>query len=601
MKTTKNIILTSVVFMTFVIFTFEIVFGLYIQQKESLLLNKSILINTVVKEADIITQQIQQISQNARVLALLIGSDGAQETNIYDQFIRDTISEVVFAFGMGYWFEPYDFDKRIEYYGPYIYKDNDGTLVKTMEYSNKAYDYFSHDWYSKTLESEDVIFYSDPFYDEYLDTVFMTAGVKIYREKEKIGVVSIDITLREVNQHLKSIRQSDKASAFIITDAGQFWGNSEGLDLDLDDNILNSENEELKNLGALILKSNTSDSVILDENIYVWSSIGDTNLKLIMGYPKSNIIYPLYRRVALNILLFVLAMVIFIFFLNIILVQRIEKPLIDLINHNLTEAQEIVIKKIGFDNKGPNFDSMIKLIQRLLSERQDHIHKLNDNNKELSKKNDEIEALYHQTEAMNKELYELLDAVHNGYIVTVRSLSNAIEAKDKYTQGHCENVTKYSLETAKILGLSEEDLVVLEYAALLHDVGKIGIPSSILNKPTRLSEEEFDIIKTHPTIGYEILKDIEFLKRSALIIYQHHERIDGKGYPRGLTKDELDILTRIITVTDAYDAMTSARPYRKEPLSHKEAMEILIEGSGTQFDGDIVDAFRKYKEESANL
>ncbi|HKL41979.1 MAG TPA: HD domain-containing phosphohydrolase [Clostridia bacterium] len=601
MKTTKNIILTSVVFMTFVIFTFEIVFGLYIQQKESLLLNKSILINTVVKEADIITQQIQQISQNARVLALLIGSDGAQETNIYDQFIRDTISEVVFAFGMGYWFEPYDFDKRIEYYGPYIYKDNDGALVKTMEYSNKAYDYFSHDWYSKTLESEDVIFYSDPFYDEYLDTVFMTAGVKIYREKEKIGVVSIDITLREVNQHLKSIRQSDKASAFIITDAGQFWGNSEGLDLDLDDNILNSENEELKNLGALILKSNTSDSVILDENIYVWSSIGDTNLKLIMGYPKSNIIYPLYRRVALNILLFVLAMVIFIFFLNIILVQRIEKPLIDLINHNLTEAQEIVIKKIGFDNKGPNFDSMIKLIQRLLSERQDHIHKLNDNNKELSKKNDEIEALYHQTEAMNKELYELLDAVHNGYIVTVRSLSNAIEAKDKYTQGHCENVTKYSLETAKILGLSEEDLVVLEYAALLHDVGKIGIPSSILNKPTRLSEEEFDIIKTHPTIGYEILKDIEFLKRSALIIYQHHERIDGKGYPRGLTKDELDILTRIITVTDAYDAMTSARPYRKEPLSHKEAMEILIEGSGTQFDGDIVDAFRKYKEESANL
>jgi len=601
MKTTKNIILTSVVFMTFVIFTFEIVFGLYIQQKESLLLNKSILINTVVKEADIITQQIQQISQNARVLALLIGSDGAQETNIYDQFIRDTISEVVFAFGMGYWFEPYDFDKRIEYYGPYIYKDNDGALVKTMEYSNKAYDYFSHDWYSKTLESEDVIFYSDPFYDEYLDTVFMTAGVKIYREKEKIGVVSIDITLREVNQHLKSIRQSDKASAFIITDAGQFWGNSEGLDLDLDDNILNSENEELKNLGALILKSNTSDSVILDENIYVWSSIGDTNLKLIMGYPKSNIIYPLYRRVALNILLFVLAMVIFIFFLNIILVQRIEKPLIDLINHNLTEAQEIVIKKIGFDNKGPNFDSMIKLIQRLLSERQDHIHKLNDNNKELSKKNDEIEALYHQTEAMNKELYELLDAVHNGYIVTVRSLSNAIEAKDKYTQGHCENVTKYSLETAKILGLSEEDLVVLEYAALLHDVGKIGIPSSILNKPTRLSEEEFDIIKTHPTIGYEILKDIEFLKRSALIIYQHHERIDGKGYPRGLTKDELDILTRIITVTDAYDAMTSARPYRKEPLSHKEAMEILIEGSGTQFDGDIVDAFKKYKEESANL
>jgi len=601
MKTTKNIILTSVVLMTFVIFTFEIIFGIYIQHNESLLLNKSLLTNTVVKEADIIAQQIHQISQNARVLALLIGSDDDKKTILYDQFIRDTISEVPFAFGMGYWFEPYYFDEKIEYYGPYIYKNDDGQLEKTMEYSNKSYDYFSHDWYHKSFISDDIIFYSAPFYDEYLDTVFLTAGVKIFDEKEKVGVVSIDITLREVNQYLKNISENEDASAFIITDEGQFWGNSEGLDLDLDDNILSLKNEELKNLGANVMNNNQSDSVILDKNIYVWSSIGDTNLKLIMGYPKSNIVYPLYRRIALNILLFVLAMVIFIFFLNIILVQRIEKPLIDLVNYNLNKAQKQGIKEKGFQNKEPNFDNMIKLIQGLLSERQEHIYRLDENNKELSKKNDEIEALYHQTEAMNKELFELLDAVHSGYIVTVRSLSNAIEAKDKYTQGHCENVTKYSLGTAKILDLPDEDLSVLEYAALLHDVGKIGIPSYILNKPSRLKEKEFDIIKTHPTIGYEILKDIDFLKRSALIIYQHHERIDGKGYPRGLTKDELDILTRIITVTDAYDAMTSARPYRKKPLSHEEAMNILIEGSGTQFDGDVVDAFKKYIEKSMAL
>jgi putative nucleotidyltransferase with HDIG domain len=600
MRTTQNIILTSVVLITFVIFTSEIILGLYIQQKESLLLNESLLINTVVKEADTIAKQIQQISQNARVLALLIGSDDAKETAIYDKFIRDTINEVPFAFGMGYWFEPYYFDEELEYFGPYIYKDNDGTLIKTMEYSSKAYDYFSQDWYHNSLISNERIHYSAPFYDEYLDTVFMTAGVKIFDKKEKIGVVSIDITLREVNQYLRKISANEDASAFIITDKGEFWGNSEGLDLDLDDNILNLENQELKSLGTIVLNNSQSDSVILDQNVYVWSSIGDTNLKLMMGYPKSNIIFPLYRRIALNTLLFVLAMGIFIFFLNLILVQRIEKPLRDLISYNLTEEQEQTIKTRGFENNDLNFDSMIKLIQGLLSERQDHIYKLNENNKELSKKKQEIEALHIQTDAMNKELYELLDAVQSGYIVTVRSLSNAIEAKDKYTQGHCENVTKYSLETAKILGLPEEDLLTLEYAALLHDVGKIGIPSSILNKPSRLTEKEFNIIKSHPTIGYEILKDIEFLKRSALIIYQHHERIDGKGYPRGLTKDELDILTRIITVTDAYDAMTSARPYRKEPLSHEKAMEILIDGSGTQFDGDVVEAFKKYIEKSKN-
>lgn len=598
MKTTKNIILTSVIFMTFVIFISEIIFGLYIQQKEALLLNESLLINTVVKEADTISKQIQQISQNARVLALLIGSDDAKETEIYDQFISDTISEVPFAFGMGYWFEPYIFDDNLEYYGPYIYKDNVGTLVKTMEYSNKAYDYFSHDWYHNTLVSDDIIHYSAPFYDEYLDTVFMTAGVKILNEKDKIGVVSIDITLREVNQYLRKISTKEEASAFIITDNGEFWGNSEGLALDLDDNIVNLENQELKKLGTILLNNNPSDSVILDQNIYVWSSIGDTKLKLIMGYPKSSIIYPLYRRIALNTLLFALAMGIFIFFLNMILVQRIEKPLRNLISSNLTEEQEKIIKKNGVRNDNLNFDSMIKLIQRLLSERQSHIDLLNDNNKELSKKNEEIEALYNQTEAMNKELHELLDAVQRGYIVTVRSLSNAIEAKDKYTQGHCENVTKYSLGTAKILGLPDEDLIALEYAALLHDVGKIGIPSSILNKPSKLSETEFEIIKTHPTIGYEILKDIEFLERSALIIHQHHERVDGQGYPLGLKKDELDILTRIITVTDAYDAMTSARPYRKNPLSEKKAIEILVDGSGTQFDSEVVEAFIEYKEKS---
>jgi putative nucleotidyltransferase with HDIG domain len=466
-----------------------------------------------------------------------------------------------------------------------------------MEYSNKTYDYFNHNWYHDALNSDDIIHYSAPFYDEYLDTVFMTAGVKILNRKEKIGVVSIDITLREVNEHLRKISSNEEASAFIITDQGEFWGNSEGLDLDLDDNILNLEDQELKKLGTILLNNNQSDSVILDKNIYVWSSIGDTKLKLIMGYPKSNITYPLYKRIALNTLLFALAMVIFIFFLNIILVQRIEKPLRDIISSNLTEEQEAIVREKGVKKNALNFDSMIKLIQGLLTERQDHINKLNENNKELSEKNQEIEALYNQTEAMNKELYELLDAVKNGYIVTVRSLSNAIEAKDKYTQGHCENVTKYSIETAKILGLPKEDLVVLEYAALLHDVGKIGIPSSILNKPSRLTEEEFEIIKTHPTIGYEILKDIDFLKRSALIIYQHHERIDGKGYPRGLTKDELDILTRIITVTDAYDAMTSARPYRKKPLSKEKAIEILKKASGTQFDKDVVNAFEKYMEQ----
>lgn len=593
MKSTKNLILISVGLMTFFIFCFEAVFSVYNQQSESLLLNETLLVNVAVKEAKNLDHQISEVSQNARVLALLIGNNESMDPIVYDKFIRDTIMKETIAFGMGYWFEPYAFDDNMIYYGPYIYKDSNNTIVKTMEYSTKEYDYLSQDWYQNSIISDKTVAYSSPFYDEYLDTVFMSAAVKIVDKDIQIGVVSIDITLREINDYLGEISETNNATTFIVTEEGYFWGDGEGQNLDLDENILTSSNNELKELGPILLKSDQAGSITLDENIYVWSNIGDTGLRLAMGYPKVNIMYPIYQRIILNLAYFITAMLVFMILLNIILVHRIQRPLVTLINHNLgNDEEEEGLNSKEFQDELHNFDGMIRLIQQLLTERQRYIHTLNENNSELLNKNEEIEALYHQTEAMNKTLHQLLDDVQKGYIVTVRSLSNAIEAKDKYTKGHCENVTKYSIETAKILGLSEEDLAVLEYAALLHDVGKIGVPSSILNKPSKLSDEEFDIIKTHPAIGYEMLKDIDFLKRSALIVFQHHERIDGKGYPRGLTKDELDILTKIITVTDAYDAMTSERPYRLNPLSPEKAMSILIEGSGTQFDPDVIEAFK---------
>lgn len=591
MKSTKNIILISVGLMAFIIFCIEAVFSMYTQQRESLLLNETLLVNTAVKEANNIDHRIGQTSQNARVLALLIGNDETIDPIVYDAFMRDAINEETFAFGMGYWFEPYCFDKEMKYYGPYIYKDRNNKIVKTMEYSNEEYDYLSQDWYHNSIVSDKITAYSVPFYDEYLDTAFMSVAVKIMDNHMQVGVVSIDITLREVNQYLSEISKASDASMFIVTEEGRFWGDGEGLDFDLNDNILKSENNELMELGTILL-INDAGSISLDENIYVWSNIGDTGLILTMSYPKSNVMSPIYKRITLNLLYFVMSMAIFMFLLNFILVHRIEKPLKILISENISKEHNDGLDMNIFQTQIPNFDNMILLIQQLLRERQRYIYRLNENNSELLNKNDEIEALYNQTEAMNKTLLQLLEEVNNGYIVTVRSLSKAIEAKDKYTNGHCENVTKYSLETAKVLGLSDEDLLTLEYSALLHDVGKIGVPSSILNKPSKLNDEEFDIIKSHPAIGYEILKDIDFLKRSALIVLQHHERYDGKGYPRGLINAELDILTRIISVTDAYDAMTSARPYRTYPLSHEEAMSILVAQAGAQFDPTVVEAFK---------
>jgi len=176
------------------------------------------------------------------------------------------------------------------------------------------------------------------------------------------------------------------------------------------------------------------------------------------------------------------------------------------------------------------------------------------------------------------------------YVDTVSALVQALEAKDPYTRGHSERVAKYAEATARELKLPDEKVEVLKYAALLHDIGKIGIARRILNKPGRLSNDEFKRIKTHPRIGAEIIGDIDFLQSAIPAVYYHHEHLNGRGYAQGLAGDSIPLLARIMAVADSYDAMTSTRPYRPA-LSPEEAAAELIECSGSQFDGRIVEAF----------
>ena len=192
---------------------------------------------------------------------------------------------------------------------------------------------------------------------------------------------------------------------------------------------------------------------------------------------------------------------------------------------------------------------------------------------------------------MSKEYLYLIEEITKSYFSTVRSLANAIEANDKHTRGHCERVSKISLAIAEHMGIEGEQLEILKIASILHDIGKIGISTALLNKEEKLSEEEFEIIKKHPEIGYDILSGVEFLETSRKVILQHHERMDGKGYPQGLKGNEITLLSRIIAVADAYDAMTSSRPYRKSPLTKDEAIKELLRNKGTQFDSDVVDYF----------
>ncbi len=183
--------------------------------------------------------------------------------------------------------------------------------------------------------------------------------------------------------------------------------------------------------------------------------------------------------------------------------------------------------------------------------------------------------------------FELYTKMRKVYLDTIRALAAAIDAKDPYTKGHSERVAEISVALAQELNLSDRDIESIEYTALLHDIGKIGIADNILGKNSSLTNKEFDKIKEHTVMGAKIIEPVDFLKNSYKAIYHHHEKYNGKGYPDGIKSENIPILARIIAVADAYDAMGSDRPYRKK-FNKDKILKELKDQSGKQFDPEVI-------------
>jgi HD-GYP domain-containing protein (c-di-GMP phosphodiesterase class II) len=187
----------------------------------------------------------------------------------------------------------------------------------------------------------------------------------------------------------------------------------------------------------------------------------------------------------------------------------------------------------------------------------------------------------------NWAMFQEQEALFRG---TVAALVNAIDAKDAYTRGHSDRVGQMARRLAKQLGLDPDSCERLYMTGLVHDVGKIGVPDEVLRKPDKLTDEEFSLIKQHPEIGFSILKHVTKLAYTLPGVLHHHESFDGKGYPHGLSGEDIPLAGRLLAVIDAFDAMTSCRPYR-DGMPVERAERILREGSGTQWDPVMIDAF----------
>jgi len=215
---------------------------------------------------------------------------------------------------------------------------------------------------------------------------------------------------------------------------------------------------------------------------------------------------------------------------------------------------------------------------------------LSEREREAASKERQLERYAADLRETFKRERERAQELRRSYRETVRALSNAVEARDAYTGKHAERVTAYGMEIARRLGDELGEMPELEFGFLLHDIGKVAIPDSILYKPGPLTDEERALMAQHPMIGAQIVRGIEFLASAVEVVRSHHERWDGGGYPDGLAAEQIPLAARVFAVADVLDALTTDRPYRPaSPIT--VARQMITQESGTQFDPRVVEAF----------
>jgi HD-GYP domain-containing protein (c-di-GMP phosphodiesterase class II) len=467
----------------------------------------------------------------------------------------------------------------------------------SMYTKNKAllpadYDPRVRPWYTLTKNATESITLSDPYENATQKSAFsITFSSKVFSSDDGsfIGVAGLDVDMKGLLDFGNTLNFPEKTTFFLTDTKGTIIAQV-GPDIE----------DAPRLLATLTLasphKPSSSDHdhrLLTSAGIqYAFHYFKNTDTQ---WYVVAAVEVPLFSANMIIILSVASAIIISMTLISIFFARRIDNiitdPIDDMIEqltHINLEEDLIPIPQTTHETIETQMvrDSINTMIQRI-SEQRDELF---DKQFEIQRQYMEIEALYEETTAMNDTLNELVEKLNDSWKQTIRVLSNAIEANDEYTRGHCDRVTQYALAIGRQLNIEDSSLEQLEFAALLHDIGKVSIPYHILNKPGPLDDEERNQINLHPSIGHQIIADVPFLHQIAIYILSHHENYDGSGYPNALQDDAIPLASRILRVADAFDAMTTVRAYRKLPMTWAEAQNELIEHTGTQFDPKVVEA-----------
>lgn len=436
----------------------------------------------------------------------------------------------------------------------YYALEEDGSIfiAPVDETMPSDYDARTREWYIGTARENGDVFWTEPYIDAgESGKLLQTVSRGVYRNNELVGVVGLDIELQKFTEIINELSYSKHSYIFLLNQMGD---------------ILAHNSEFPPELKPYVRRAayNSDELITIDSVEYVSSSVPiSINDWKLVAITRTNLESEL-KLIRNRIFGIVSTVILFGIFISIVLSRHLLRPL----NSLILATDEV--------SRG-NF-------------------KIRTN----TKSKDEFNILSNSFNHMLDHIEDLIEERDKNYLKTVTVLANAIEASDEYTRGHCDRVGEISLKIGEKMGLSERQMDNLRFACILHDVGKIGINDRILNKPSSLTKEEYEVIKKHPMIGYEIIKEVDFLEEPANIMLQHHERIDGNGYPNGIKGEDIRLEAKILAVADTYDSISSERVYRKRVFTKDEIKEELIRSSDTQLDGEVVKALLDILNEQDN-